>query len=469
MITLVAVLLAGTAAPAFADPLDFVVQQVCVDAGDAPLPGDPAHCPNRRLLRVGEAVPYRRVDAGNWQALYAYPVDSPGGERRAVIEKVFGGNDPSGSFGDLGSRSGYDLLQADVDYVSGIRTSDPGGGDQIFWRTADCARANGWIFFPVGLRPGERGEIQSTLKITKGPSIDCPRDQLRNIAPDDTVWERPLEPVRYTSGKRLDSIVSEHFAYGDPDDPAHDDDSMEKFYFTREYGFSRWEAWETPVGCARRAAREGTDVAVTCRPSPREICNGDNQATFFGKPYLRLDCRDSTLPGRRRRPALQPARQRCGAGRCRAAATCSPTAPFSRASAAGRPRPPAVPRHEPRGNNAVLALAPQGRLSQAFDIPADVQGVGRPARLRWGVSLAPDAVGAHARLTLTLEHEGGAPTILDQAVRLDDGPHKAVHFDAPMPVAGGRLVRGRFSLVLDGTAGARVDDAYVAVVAQPMP
>jgi hypothetical protein len=417
-------------------------------------------------LRVGEAIPYRRADAGNWQAVYAYPVDAPGGARRAVVEKVFGGNDTSGSFGDLGLRSGYDLLEIGRDFVSGIRTSDPGGGDQIFWRTAACERADGWIFFPVGLRPGERGETRSTLKITKGPSIACPRAQLRNIAPDDTVWERPLASVHYTSGKLLDSIVSEHFAYGDPADTAHDDDSMEKFYFTREYGFSRWEAWETPAGCQKRAARGGTDPAVTCRPSAVQSCNGDNTATYFGKLYLRLDCRDSTFIAVDADRPFNPLVNDAAPGDV---TSRNLLANGSFVEGADHwDAPGATPVREPRGNNAVLAIPPEGRLAQDFVVPSDVVG-GTPTVLRWGLSLAPTAAGGQARLALTIAPDGRAPQRIEQVVRLDETALKMVHFDVSMPAAGDGSIRGRFEVVLEGRAGARIDDAFVAALSAPRP
>ena len=458
-----ALMLAAPPAWAASDPYAFVTGSVCVDAANRAVAGDPAHCPRHRKLKIGEPIPYRRVDAGNWQALTAYPVEGPGGEWRAMAEKVFGGNDTTGSYGDLGVRSGYDLLEVGEDFVSGIRTSDPGGGDQIFWRTAACDRTNGWIFFPPGLGPGERGQTRSTLKITKGPSTRCPRDQLGSIGPDFTTWERPAEPVRYTSGKLLDSIVSLHFAYGDPADRSHDDDSMEKFYFTREYGYSRWEAWQTPAGCARRTGAAGLDPVEACRLSPAEQCNGPNSATYFGKLYIRLDCRDSTFfvtdADRPFDPLVNDAAPGDVASRNRLA-----NGTFADGASGWDASPAATPRREARSNNAVLALPPGGRLEQDFILPET--GSGAAEALRWGATLAGDRGPATARVLLTIETDGAAPQTLERVVTLDGSAPQRLRFSAPAP---GRTARGHFEVQFEGAAGGTVDDAFVALVPPDAP
>ncbi len=457
---------AAAAHAAGADPYAFVVQQVCVDAHDQPIAGDPVHCPAKRQIRVGEPIPYRRVDAGNWQAFTAYPVQSPGGERRAMVAKVFGGNDTSGSFGDLGARSGYDLLEIGDDYVSGIRTSDQGAGDQIFWRTKDCARTNGWIFFPPGLKPGEHGEVRSTLKITKGPSTACPWFLLQTFGPDYTVWDRPVEPVRYTSGKLLDSIVSMHFAYGDPGDPAHDNDSMEKFYFTEPYGYTRWEAWETPIGCQKRAARTGADPRATCQPYPVERCSGANTATYFGKLYLRLDCRDASFYVADADRPFDPLLSDAAPGDV-VSRNLLANGTFFDGARNWTAMPEAAAAREPRSNNAVLDLPPGGRLAQDFAIPVEVADHAAAGTLRWGATLATppgeEAGGTQARLALTLDGQAGELGRSEQVVELTDRP-QILRFALPAAGRPGRLVSGRLAITLQGRGSARIDDAVVALV-----
>jgi hypothetical protein len=457
-----------------AEPDDFIVQQVCVDGADRAVMGDPAHCPKHRKLHLGEAVPYRRVDAGNWQALYSYPVRGPAGEIRAVAEKVFGGNDRSGSFGDLGVRSGFDLLHVGPDFVSGIRTSDPGGGDQIFWRNAWCERSDGWIFFPPGLPPGSHGETRSTLKITPGPSVDCPHLKLLFIAPDDTVWDHPVEPIRYTSGKLLDTITSEHFAYGDPENPAHDNDSMEKFYFTKEYGFSRWEAWQTLAGCRQRAERSGKDLAATCTPSPLTTCNGANSATFFGKVYLRLDCRDSTFyvtdTDRSFNPLVNDA---------------APGDIFNRnllrggtfADGMGPWRPEgqglrAAVEREPPSNNSVLRMVCAGCATAGVTQDLVIPPGHGSSRLHWGVSLAAkdravDAKALSIKLVLTLNRAGGPPQRIEHVLPAI-ATWTNVGFDMAWNGSSGEDTPAKMELLLDGDADVLLDDAYVTVL-DPQP
>ncbi|WP_131196375.1 hypothetical protein [Lichenihabitans psoromatis] len=457
-------------APAWADqPDDFIVQQVCVDGADRAVTDDPAHCGKRRKLRVGEVIPYRRVDAGNWQALYSYPVRGLDGEHRAMAEKVFGGNDTSGFYGDLGIRSGYDLLNVGPDYISGIRTSDPGGGDQIFWRNVNCERTDGWIMFPPGLERGQRGEARSTLKITPGPSTACPRMKLLFIAPDFTTWERPLEPIHYTSGKVLDTITSEHFAYGDPENPAHDNDSMEKFYFTREYGFSRWEAWETPAGCQKRAAKAGKPVADLCTPSPLTMCNGDNQATFFGKAYLRLDCRDSTYYVATADKPFNPLVNDAAPGdvfnrNLVTNGTIADGRKGWRAEGVGQRLDVA---RDPRTGNAALRIdcvdCSGAGVGQEIVVPPSRGATG----LHWGASVeSQGGAPVLAKLVLTLHPDGQPPQRIEHAVTVT-GAWTSLDFDIPWRGGAEADTPATIELLVDGHADLMVDDLYVALLDKP--
>lgn len=42
--------------------MDYLIQNVCVDAADRPVVGDPAICPRHRDLEVGERLPYVVTD-----------------------------------------------------------------------------------------------------------------------------------------------------------------------------------------------------------------------------------------------------------------------------------------------------------------------------------------------------------------------------------------------------------------------
>ena len=460
---------AGPARASDTDAFAFVVQQVCVDAADHAVAGDPAACPRRRTLRVGEPIPYRRVDIGNWQALFSYPVRGPDGEVRAVAAKVAGGNDESNGFGDLGVRSGFDLLQVGPDYVSAIRTSDPGGGDQIMWRNIFCERTNGWILFPPGLQPGQHGEVRSTLKITKGPSIACPYTKLLSIGPDDTVWDRPTDPYRYTSGKALDTITSEHFAYGDPANPAHDNDSMEKFFFTREYGFTRWEAWETPEGCRKRALHEGRSVDDTCRPSPLTICNGPNSTSFFGKVYTRLDCHDSTVTVTPLDKPFNPPVSDVAPGDI-VSRNLLLNATFADGlsgwQAIGDTRA-TVEREQPERNRvARLVCGPdrRGGLAQSFTIPATLLDKARV--LRWGLAIKA-ATDADATLVLTLARRGPGPQEVTRPIATKAGGWTSVAFTLPEALPPGDSIEARLEIRCGSPGEVTIDDAFAALLDRP--
>lgn len=454
---LLALWLGCAAAPARAAPGDYIVAQVCVDGADRPVPGDPSRCGHARHLRIGEPVPYRRIDSGNWQAFTSYPVLGPNGEPRSVTAKVFGGADTSNAFGDLGERSGFDLIDLGGRYNSIIRTSDQGAGDQIFWRTTQCDRTDGWILFPPDLPAGGRGSAKSSLKITKGPSTACP--WLFAIGADFTTWFHMPEPYRYTSGRALDTIVSQHFAYGDPADPSHTNDSMERFYFTLPYGFTRWEAWQTPSGCAERARKAGNNPDEACQPYSQQHCNGPNRQTMFGKDYIRLDCRDDSFvaadPGRFFNPLVNDAAPGDVATRnllrnpTFADGAAGWQAPETLRVAAFR---------EPATNNAVLRVscAPcaGADLDQAFTLPA-----GPDAALRWGATVAAATERpVKGSLVLTLEREGAPPLRVAKPFTAAQSPQDLAF---TTPWTGGGEAAGHIAVVLEGSAETVLDDVFV--------
>ncbi len=51
--------------PVASDTYDFLVQDVCLDDADRVLPDDPAACKKRRNLRIGESLPYVKIDMGD--------------------------------------------------------------------------------------------------------------------------------------------------------------------------------------------------------------------------------------------------------------------------------------------------------------------------------------------------------------------------------------------------------------------
>ncbi len=289
------VALALTSSKAFAsflpkDALDFLIQNVCVDAKDRPVPGDPATCPRHRDLKPFERTPFLRTDneAGKvYQAITSHPVRSPhadGRNPRIAVPKEFGGDDPSTAFRDFDPclpgvckpayRDGYDILEADGDFVSIVGTSDPGINGQVFWNR-NCSggtedptnQEDSWLSFPVNILAKPKGGQLAWLKINQGTG--CPWF----FNPAWTEWELLPTPFVFTTGKALEAVRSDHFGGRSPTRADH----IERFYFTRAYGFTRWERWETG------------DVFVKAHG-----CNGATTLIRDGVTFRRTDCRDTT-------------------------------------------------------------------------------------------------------------------------------------------------------------------------------
>jgi hypothetical protein len=106
------------------------------------------------------------------------------------------------------------------------------------------------------------------------------------------------------------AIESAHFA---ATDFSSKDNAMERFYFTREYGFTRWEAWIPRSRCIAETAN-ATGSRPDCYPDDktrpkhkktidlRARCKDLNVSStehpdidrWGGQDWVRTDCRDMT-------------------------------------------------------------------------------------------------------------------------------------------------------------------------------
>jgi hypothetical protein len=274
-----------------ADLTDFLVQNVCVDeSGDPapgdpapgdPAPGDPAACPHARDVKAGEDPPYRLTDYDRANgARYQTITSKPASGDRVLVTK------------DMGqSGYGYDLIERDGDFVSITRTSDPGCGEQV---VSGAGNGDGWILSPT-TRPDRPGHVRHAMRLTRAaPPPQCHDSAPVSIVPDRTinaVWHPP-ELFRFESGKSLLALKTEHHAHFDLSRP---DNAIEVIYFTREYGFSRWEAWVPEARCIREGGES------ICQPGApdnvlRGRCRPDSARRLRGgQIWVRIDCRDTTF------------------------------------------------------------------------------------------------------------------------------------------------------------------------------
>ncbi|MBX9616210.1 MAG: hypothetical protein K2X25_11495 [Caulobacteraceae bacterium] len=258
-------------------PTDYLIQMVCVDAADTPVFADPVGCPDsRRKLRLGEPLPYHKLDVGDFQISDSFPVADANGLTLGVQSYFFtDAFDDDPAFPDqvhlTPARGGYNIMGADQDFVFFRGTSDPGAYWQPWW-TPDC-RAQGWLLYPNDARAFRRGQAASPTTFAPG----CAGRIRTNAAtiewrfiPDHPYVADPADPART---RTLDSIEVRHFSAGYG--------SMETNYLTREYGATRWEAWRPGAGLTPEFLKARCPASVY-------------QARFHGKVFSMVDCRTWT-------------------------------------------------------------------------------------------------------------------------------------------------------------------------------
>jgi hypothetical protein len=280
------------------DPWDWIIQHVCADASNLPVPADPYYgCPagthNRRLIR-GDPMPYSRHDQpwpgypNGYQRHDAYILlDQRRGSLVSANDFDFDYYAPYGVFYP-GDGDGYDVYRVVGGYVSGSGTRDGSGYSQTFWG-AGCVPRNGWVFFPVSflsqLQPGASGSgvfsIHGDYYEQSGERYPgrCDSDT-RFVSPLTTWTFEPTYPFGGLNGapqKLIDAIVSTHgFPTGAGPFPHI---NLERLYFTDLYGMTRWEAWKLPA-----------DVSV-----PSANCQGSTEMTYQDVTFELADCRDWSL------------------------------------------------------------------------------------------------------------------------------------------------------------------------------
>ncbi|HLY45187.1 MAG TPA: hypothetical protein VKQ73_06380 [Stellaceae bacterium] len=287
---------------------DFMIQNVCLDAagavavGISPIDDDP-RCVSERDLRPGEALPYHKHDQPSpanrdgaplgYQRHDSFPVETAG--FGAVVEHSFDfGAGEGRHFGVFdGGSDGGDIAILSPGTVSIGATEDGGAGFQLFvgecrGPVAAAALTHSWIvalFDPVHPAP-LAGEVVARLNdLTSVQQDTCPR----RFNAAYTSWR--VVPFRYraASGQgppvTLATLISEHYGGKDPATADH----VERFYFTRELGGTRWERWQNARGDAQFSAAAIAERAAwfagTGRCSPPEPPAG-------GAHMLLVDCRE---------------------------------------------------------------------------------------------------------------------------------------------------------------------------------
>jgi hypothetical protein len=287
---------------------DFMIQNVCRDAagavlvGVSPIDGNPA-CVAERDLQPGERLPYHKDDQPSpadraaaplgYQRHDSFPVTTAG--LGTVVEDSFDfGTGDHRRFGAFDQDSdGGDIAVLSRSAVSIGATRDAGGFKlwvgQCAGPVTAAALDHSWLiaeFDPRRPAPLAGHAIARLAAVRAARSATCPV----HLNPAYTTWR--VAPFRYRAAPgqgrpiTLTTLISEHYGGADPAAADH----VERFYFTRELGSTRWERWQNANGDAEVSAawvaRQAAWFAATGRcsraPPPQ------------GARMLLIDCREWT-------------------------------------------------------------------------------------------------------------------------------------------------------------------------------
>lgn len=281
------------------DPLaPYMVQSVCLDARGAPMPGRlpfESGCDRTRPLSAGDPLPYRKHDWPSVEHAAALPrgyqaSDSLRGTllgRPAILQAFdFGGG--TRAFGRLDRGDGGQAVLLLDDTASAGMTEDASGGIQWF-QSPDCragAPSPGWLFAELPLREAWQERVVR-LGITHAPG-ECPAGFGPSLtrwrtARTDLPWRESATGAASTTPAEI--LVSEHFGGSSIAGANH----LERFWFARGLGLTRWERWENPASSRLPGRERMAEIMATSHRCP---------AIAFGEPpapgWQLVDCRTWT-------------------------------------------------------------------------------------------------------------------------------------------------------------------------------
>jgi hypothetical protein len=262
------------------DPMTWLVKSVCVSTGGAVDTADPyGGCPAGdaiRKMQIGDPLAYHNTDQEGNQQHDSVPVADLAG--KTLVFAAFDAQ-PFDTYNLYGGSDGYDVYAVQNGWATDLMTSDGGGFGQTLYG-AGCTVGNGWNFFPSN-------------NFLSGGQVTVP------VA--DSYWEQSGQswpgtcPVGYSNDsqtawqlrrgvvfggafgndvKTMDALVSFHGFQ--PGDAFLQHGAMEVFYFTKEYGVTRWEVWRP----------------VQQNPVKTTRCNLPTTQTYQGVTFVATDCRD---------------------------------------------------------------------------------------------------------------------------------------------------------------------------------
>ncbi|WP_053572642.1 hypothetical protein [Caballeronia cordobensis] len=281
---------------------DYLVQDVCLDAAGkvlkdvSPISGG-ERCARHRDLQTGEPLSYLRADWPNdasratqpsgLQRSNSFPVRF--GDR-TMIASDFDFGTPPRKFGQFGPGDGGQLVALTQERASVVLTED-GKGLKYFYGPS-CAPSpelrsldDSWLLFDQSVFEKGSGSAVAHLR----QSLDgasCPA----HLDAAYTRWAIKAIPFRrdldHNLTEALRTIVTDHFS-----GPKDDAGSVERMYFTRELGWTRWERWQN--------VSRANDKTPVYRDRAQRVAQSGRCDVRDGPPsghgeWIMVDCREWT-------------------------------------------------------------------------------------------------------------------------------------------------------------------------------
>lgn len=244
-------------------PVDWLLPKVCADKSNRPLSVDPyPHCPSGSRLRniaLSDPLPYRKMDQTSETYKDIYPRLASDGTPVIVATLDWIGRPPQARTNFDVGEDGYDLQVVKGGWAAVGETRSGSGEFATSFFTTGCKDYGGLILFPDFLN----GSSPSGSHIAPVATVPwevsganwpgrCPSYYVSDQITD---WQL-IEGLKFglaANGpvKKLDSMVTT-MGYrtsknGDIISNWNKKGHLERFYFTKLYGLSRWESW-VPVG-----------------------------------------------------------------------------------------------------------------------------------------------------------------------------------------------------------------------------
>jgi hypothetical protein len=272
-------------------PIDYLDQTVCDNGQGVATSDDPgpagAECPcgsgNARKINIGEKLPYHKYDRGDAQISDSFRLPDAEGRLRVLQTMFWAADSEDGDVFFNPNHGGYSVIAADGSYINIMGTYDQTGKLQPFY-SIGCSLKDSWVLFPPQIGPDTI--INQLYSWIASPACNFPAGAQPDIFSNAvTVWDKSPHEVTYTSGKSLESIVSYHYAFTTDKNGSNTLDkavSAEIFYFTREYGMTRWESWQS---------KSNNPGGASVKPAT--TCEGATNATWGnGNSAVMIDCHD---------------------------------------------------------------------------------------------------------------------------------------------------------------------------------